>query len=227
MLVQNWTDILVVSLQQLWFGFVKFLPTVLGAIVVFIIGLVVAAGLGTLVERVIGLLRIDTLLAKAGVETFFKRAGVELNVGRFLGRLVYWFIVIAFFLAAADILQFNALSAFLRSVVFYIPQVVVAVLIMLATFIVANFLRGLVKASAMSAKIHAAKFLGSLTWWAVVIFGVLATLSQLGIAVAIINILVTGFIAMLAIAAGLAFGLGGKEHAARLLDKIGDELRGR
>jgi hypothetical protein len=98
---------------------------------------------------------------------------------------------------------------------------------MLATFIVANFLRGLVKASAMSAKIHAAKFLGSLTWWAVVIFGVLATLSQLGIAVAIINILVTGFIAMLAIAAGLAFGLGGKEHAARLLDKIGDELRGR
>lgn len=224
MFLQNWTEVLAASLQGLWIAFVSFMPALIGAIAVFVIGLIVAAGLGALVERLVGLLKLDNLVAKAGVEKYFKRAGVPLNVSHFFGRLTYWFIVIAFFLAAADILRFDALSGFLRSVLLYIPQVVVAALIMLAAVIVGNVLRNLVKASVLGAKLHAANFLGALVWWAVVVFGLLAALSQLGIAVSIINTLVTGFVVMIALAGGIAFGLGGKDYASHLIGKLRDQV---
>jgi len=224
MFLQTWTEVLAASLQGLWSAFIGFIPALVGAIVVFIVGLIVAAGLGALVERLVGLLKLDSLVAKAGVEKYFKRAGVPLNVSHFFGRLTYWFIVVAFILASADILRFDALSAFLRSVLLYIPQVVVASLIMLAAVIVGNVLRNLVKASVLGARLHAASFLGTLTWWAVVVFGLLAALTQLGIAVSIINTLVTGFVVMIALAGGIAFGLGGKDYASHLIGKLRDQV---
>lgn len=224
MYFQSWTEVLAGSLQGLWVAFVGFIPALLGAIVVFIVGLIVAAGLGALVERAFGLVKLDNLVGKAGVEKYFKRAGVTLNLSKFFGRLTYWFIVVAFVLAAADLLRFEALTDFLRAVLLYVPQVVVAVLIMLATVVVANVLRNLVKASVLGAKMHAASFLGTLTWWAVVVFGLLAALTQLGIAVTIINTLVTGLVVMVALAGGIAFGLGGKEYASHLISKLRSQV---
>lgn len=224
MVVQNWADVAVVSLQQLWFSFVGFLPELLGAIVVFLVGLIVAAGLGMLVERVLDALRLNPLVNKTGVDEYFRRGGLELNVSRFFGRLTYWFIVIAFFLAAADILRFSALANFLQSVLLYIPRIAVAVLIMLAAAVVANFLKSVVRASVASARMHSAKFLGALTWWSVIVFGLLAALSQLGIAVTIINIILTGFVVMIALAGGIAFGLGGRDYAAHLVDRLREDV---
>jgi len=137
-----------------------------------------------------------------------------------LGRLVYWFLVIAFVLAASDALGLAVLSEFLKEVLFYIPNVVAAVLVMLVAVVVANFLRKLIHASIKSAQLHAANFLGTLTWWAVVLFGLFAALNQLNVARDVVTSIVTGFIAMLALAGGLAFGLGGKEYAASLINKL-------
>jgi hypothetical protein len=208
------------SLQNLWYGFADFIPRLVGAIIVLIIGLIVAAGLGALVEKIFESIRLDVFLKKIGLEPFFERAGLRLRGSYFLGRLVYWFIIVAFLLAAADSLGLYALSQFLQSVLNYIPNVIAAVLIMLAAVVLANFLRRLVSASVMSAKLHAAHFLGSLTWWTIVIFGFLAVLTQLNIAASIIQSIVTGFIAMLALAGGLAFGLGGRDYAAHLVSKL-------
>lgn len=220
MVIQDWLSVIVGSLQNLWVGAIGVLGNIIGALIVLIVGLIVASGLGTLVERAVGLLKLDKLLVSLGLEEYFERAGLAVNSGRFLGRLVYWFLVVVFLLAATDILGFFTLSNFLREVLLYVPNVIVAVLIMLAAVVVGNFLRNLVKASVKSAKLHAASFLSTLTWWAVVIFGFFAALSQLGIAVSIINSLVTGFVAMLALAGGIAFGLGGKEYAAHLINKL-------
>src|SRR3989338_5117923 len=98
MFLQAWTEVLAASLQGLWAAFVGFIPALVGAIVVFIVGLIVATGLGALIERLIGLVKLDTLVAKAGVEKYFKRAGIPLKVSHFFGRLTYWFIVVAFIL---------------------------------------------------------------------------------------------------------------------------------
>lgn len=220
MVVQNWTDVVVGSLQNLWLGFANFIPDLIGSLVIFIVGLIVAAGLGTLVEKIFDSIRLDSFLAKLGLAPHFERAGLRLRGAHFLGRLVYWFIVIAFLLAASDILGLFALSDFLRDVLTYIPNVVAAVLIMLAAVVLANFMKRIISASVISAKLHAANFLGALTWWSVVVFGLLAALVQLNIATVILNSVVTGFIAMLALAGGLAFGLGGKDHAARLIEEL-------
>jgi hypothetical protein len=220
MVIQDWTSLIIGSLQNVWNGVVGVLANIFGAFVVLIVGLIVASGLETLVERVVALVKLDKALISLGLEEYFARAGMKVNSGKFLGKLVYWFFVIVFLLAASDILGFYSLSSFLREVLLYVPNVIVAVLIMLASVVIANFLRHLVRASVKSARLHASNFLGALTWWSVVVFGFLTALTQLGIAVQIVNTVVTGIIAMFAIAGGIAFGLGGKDYASSLIDKF-------
>ncbi len=223
-MIQDWTSVVVGSLQNLWFGVMGTIGSIIGALIVLLIGLVIAAGLGALIERVIQAVKLDKALANLGFQEYFNRAGIALNSAKFFGKIVYWFFVVVFLLAASDILGFYSLSTFLKETLLYIPNVVVAVLILLAAVVIANVLKRIVQASVTGAKLHAAKFLGSLTWWAVVVFGFFASLSQLGVAVAIINALVTGFVAMLAIAGGIAFGLGGKEYAGHLISKFRDHV---
>lgn len=226
MYVQSWTDVVAASLQNLWYGFTNFIPNFVGAIIVLILGLIVAAGLGVLVQKIFEAVHLDGFLEKLGVKPYFERAGLKLRVSYFLGRLVYWFIVLAFLLAASDSLGLYALSGFLTSVLNYLPNVIAAVLIMLAAVVIGGFLRRVVTASVMGAKLNAPHFLGTLTWWTVVVFGFLAALEQLNIAATIIQTIVTGFIAMLALAGGLAFGLGGKDYAHHLLDKLKNRTEG-
>lgn len=225
MLIQTWTDVLVGSLQGLWLQVASWLPNLIGALLVFLVGLIVAAGLGSLVEKVVAAFRLDSFLRKAGVEEYTKRANMELNAGHFLGELVYWFMLLAFLLAASDILGFYALSSFLQSVLAYLPNIVIAVLIMAASLVVANLAQHLVRASVLSARLHAVKFLGSAAWWVVMVFGGLAALAQLQIAVS--QTLIQGLVAMVALAGGLAFGLGGRDYAAHLIQKLQDELEGK
>lgn len=227
MVFQDWTSVVVNSLQQLWISSVAVLGDIVGALIILVIGLVVATGLAALIERVINLVKLDKALVSLGLKEYFERAGLQINSAKFFGKLVYWFLVVVFLLAATDILGFYSLSNFLREALLYIPNVIVAVLIMLASFVIGNFLRNLVKASVKSAQLHAPNFMATLTWWAVVIFGFLTALTQLGIAVAIIQALVTGFVAMLAIAGGIAFGLGGKEYASHLIAKFRDHTETR
>lgn len=224
MYIQDWTALVVNSLQGLWAGAIGVVANILGALIVLLIGLIVAGGLAALVERIFGVIKLDKALVSLGLQEYFERAGLSINSGKFFGKIIYWFLVVVFLLAATDILGFYSLSNFLRDALLYIPNVIVAVLIVLAAVVIANFLRKLVKVSVRGARLHAANFLGSLTWWSIVVFGFLTALSQLGIAVAIIQSLVTGFVAMIAIAGGIAFGLGGKEQAASLLAKLKEHV---
>ena len=221
MVAQNWTEVVVASLQRLWDGLVGVVPSLIGALVIIIVGLIVAYVLGTLVvEKILEALRFDSLLAKLGLAPYFERGGLRLRGSRFVGQIVYWFVTIAFLLAASDVLGLFAFSSFLRDVLYYIPNVVMAVLIMLAAVVLANFVRKIASASVMSAKLHAAHFLGSLAWWAITVFGFLTALVELNVAVSVINTVITGFVAMLALAGGLAFGLGGKDYASTLINRL-------
>lgn len=216
----SWSSMLLSAFQNVWDPIARFIPAFIAALVILIVGLIVAAALRALLERIISALRIDSALRKMGAEAFMERAGMRLNSGKFIGGLVYWFFVVIIALAASDILGLWGLSTFLNEVLLYFPSVIAAVLIMLAALIIANFLRQLVKGSVMSARLHAPKFLGTLTYWSIVIFGFLAALLQLGVATQLINTIVTGFIAMLALAGGIAFGLGGKDYAAHIVERF-------
>ena len=226
MAIQTWTEIITSSLQSLWTGFIGFLPSFLGAIIIFIIGWVIATVLGKLSSQIIRVLRIDSILEKIGFKKSFERANLNLDSSKFIGELVRWFFIIVFLMAATDILGLFQVTDFLSRVLLYIPQLVIAVLILLAAVLIADFLQKLVKASVEAAGFGFANTLAVITKWAILVFAILAALLQLGIAPALIQTIFTGFVAALVISSGLAFGLGGKDFAASMLNKFRKDIKG-
>ncbi|MEK7160581.1 MAG: hypothetical protein AAB724_00990 [Patescibacteria group bacterium] len=224
MLLQSWTEVTVNSFQSIWGDFIIFLPNLLGALIVFFIGWAIAVGLQKLFVQIFRVLRVDPALEKLGAGQLFEKAGIKMDFAGWIGAFIKWFAVLVFLLAATDILQLDDVSLFLRNILSYVPNVIVSVLMLALTFWLAGVLRKIVQASVSASDIRAAAFLGTLTYWAIVIFGIFAALIQLGIAFALLQTLVTGLVAMLAIAGGLAFGLGGKEQAAEFLRKLKKDI---
>jgi len=224
MLLQSWTEVTVNSFQSIWGDFIIFLPNLLGALIVFFVGWAIAVGLQKLVLQILRLFRVDPALEKLGVGQFFEKGGIKMDFAGWIAIFIKWFLVLVFLLAATDILGLNDVSLFLRSVLSYVPNVIVSVLMLALAFWLAGVLQKIVQASVSASNIKAAAFLGTLTHWAILIFGIFAALIQLGIAFALLQTLVTGIIAMLAIAGGLAFGLGGKDEAADILKKLRKQI---
>ena len=224
MVLQTWADVTILAFQNIWQGFISALPNILGALIIFFVGWAIAVGLQKLVTQILKAIKIDQLLDKVGASEAVEKAGLKLDVANWIGFLVKWFLVFVFLLAATDILGLQDISAFLRSVLFYIPNIVVAAVILVVAVWFAALLQKLTVASISASRIKIASFVGVIVKWAGLIFALFAALMQLGVAPGLLQTLVTGLIAMLAIAGGLAFGLGGKEQAAKFLDKIKDEM---
>lgn len=224
MILQTWGDVIVASLQQVWASIAAFVPSLVGAVLVFIIGWVVAEALGKVVEQVVRALRVDALLHRLDLGRAVERAGWKLDTGAFVGWLVKVSLVIAFLLASVNILGLVGVSDFLKDVLLYVPNVVVAALILIIAALVADVLERAVRGSAEAAG-YRGSLVGIVVRWSIWIFALLVVLPQLGIAAALIQTIVTGFVAALAIAFGLAFGLGGKDMASSLLERVRSELR--
>ena len=225
MILKNWSDVLAQSFQDLWLGVVSFVPNLIVAIVIFIAGWIVGSLLGRVVSQITKSLKVDNALRSAGTEALLNRAGFRLNAGKFLGGLVKWFVIVVFLVAAFDVLGLNQVNDFLQQVVLlYLPQVIVAVLILLVAALIADAMQSVVRGSAKAAEVKSANFLGNVTKWSIWTFAVLMALYQLGVAAAFVQTLFTGFVVALSLATGLAFGLGGKETAAGLLKKLEGEM---
>jgi hypothetical protein len=226
MLIQTWGEVFRASLQGLWLGIAGFLPNLIVAIIIFIVGWVVASVIGKALAQVITAIKIDKLFQSAGAEQVLNKAGLKLNVGKFIGELVKWFIVAVFLMASLEILGLTQVNEFLKEVIVrYLPQVIIAVLILVAATIFADLIGRIVTGSAKAANVKSANFLGSITRYAIWIFAFIIALSELGIAAQFMQVLFTGIIATLAIGAGLAFGLGGKDAAARAIENMKNEVK--
>lgn len=218
------SDIIQSSLLALWQNVAGFLPRLVGALAVFFVGWLIAALLGRLVKHLVKLLHVDRGLESVGFRSIWERSGFKLNSALFFAELVKWFFIVVFLLAAADILGLTQVAEFLRSVVLYIPNVIVAAIVMIIGLLVAGFLGSLVRGSAKAAGLLSANTLAELTHWAVVVFSLLIALTQLNVADEVVRIVIIGIIAASAIAVGLAFGLGGRSHADDLISKLKKRL---
>lgn len=208
------------ALVDVWASILSVLPQFIFAVVLLLLGLLVAHLLHEAVVRVVGVLKVDEALQKLEVHDLIQKAGVDFHAGKFLGWLVKWFIIILTLIVVADTLQWNQVTIFLSQVVVYLPNVLIAVVILLVGTLLGRFVQDVIAGAFKAAKMKTAGFLGGLAKWAIYIFSFMAALVQLGIAESLIQTLFTGFIAMIALAGGLAFGLGGREHASKLLDAI-------
>ena len=153
------------------------------------------------------------------------KAGIKLNSGYFIGEIVKWFIIIIFLLPSLSLLGLDYISSFLKDdVLTFLPRVFVAAFILIIATIVSEALSKTIVASAKAMNVGSANMLGTIAKYAVWVFSLIVAFGELGIAPAYMQILFTGIIGMFAIAGALAFGLGGKDAAARVLSKLGDEM---
>jgi len=229
MLVQNWLDALMYSLLTMLDSIISFLPNLLGAIILLIIGVVVAKSFEFTVEKIISAMKVDAALKKMGLDKYFHRANIKMDSGQFLGKVAYWIILIVFIVGITDILNLPTLSAFIFSVLGWVfTNLIAAILILLIAAFIAQLMQRLVSASVLGAKLHSAKFLGTATWWIVMIFGAIASLNQLGVDTGLIENTIMSFLfaipLAIGLAAGLAFGLGGKKQAEQILERLEDKL---
>lgn len=217
----DWLQVVQYSFQSLWVDVVAYSPQILIAIAILIVGWIIGGILKRIVEKIFATLKINNLLSAAGADDLANRAGYKLKAGVFVGALVKWFTIIVFFVAALDVLQLEQVTIFFRTVVLgYLPQVIVAVLILFGAIIIANVIDKAISAGARAAGFGAPEFLGTFARYAIILFGVLAIMSQLQIAPDLAQMLFAGVVFAVSLALGLAFGLGGKEAASRYINKM-------
>lgn len=214
------SDIVQSSLLTLWSAVAGFAPRLVAAIVVFIVGWLVASLLAKVVYHVVSALRLDSALTRVGFRSAWERSGFTLDSSMFFYELVKWFFVVVFLMAATNILGLDQVTGFLSMVVLYIPKVIVAAVILLIGILAAKFLEGTVRASVRAAGLASANLLGALTKWAIFIFSLLIALDRLQVAAEIIRIVIVGLVAALSLAIGLAFGLGGVKHAEQMVGDL-------
>ena len=228
MLLNTWTEVLALSFQNLWVGVVGFVPNLVIAIIILILGWLVGALFGRAIWQVFKSLKVDDALRRAGFDSFLRRGGIDLDSGAFVGGLVKWFVIVMFLIAALDVLGLSQVNLFLQEVVLgYLPQVLAAALVLLAAGVIGDVTGRVVVTGARTAGIDSAHFVGVVAKWAIWIFAILVALSQLGIAVAFSQTLFTGIVIAVSLALGLSFGLGGQEAASRFIEKIRGEISGK
>lgn len=228
MILNTWQQVLTLSFQNLWLGVVNFVPNLVIALIIVILGWLIGALFGRAIWQVFRSLRVDEALRRAGFESFLRRSGMNLDSGAFIGGLVKWFVIVVFLVAAFDILGLTQVNLFLQQVVIaYLPRVIVAALILLVGGVVGDVTERIVVTAAKSAEVRSAHFAGTIAKWAVWVFAILVALSQLGIAAAFSQTLFTGIVIAISLALGLSFGLGGQEAAGRFIERLRGEMGGK
>lgn len=223
----TWQNAIVTALESLSNDILAVLPNILAALIVLIVGLLLSSILGRVIRKLIDLTKLDVFLHNTVGLAKLKERGMDINTGALVGWVVKWFFIIVTFIAVADILKWDQLTKFFESVALYIPNVIITVLILLAGFILGGGLKDIVVKSVKASHFPDASvgMIGAIARWSVIVFAFMAALTQLGIAADLVKILFTGFVAMLALAGGLAFGLGGQGNASTWLNKIQKDMK--
>jgi len=205
--------------MDLWKGFLNFIPILLAAIIVFIIGWFIAELIGKIVARFLKVLKLNQIFERANWKEALEAAEIKTNISDFVGGIFKWILIIVFLSISVEILGLIEFAVLLNKLIGWLPNVVIAVAIFVVAVIIADILNRLIRASVKKMGVRYGEFLGAVVRWAIYIFAIVAILAQLKIEVAdwIADIFKIAF-AGIVIAGAIAFGLGGKDVAARLIE---------
>lgn len=199
---------------------VDYLPNLLGGILVLGFGLILAEITRKILISLFKFLKLSILLKK----TRLLKEKEVLIWEEILAEIIRWSIVILFLIPSVEIWGLSKVTMVLNQLLFYLPNVLVAVIIGFIGFIFANLVSDLVRHSLQTIGSAFSNTLAALARFSIVFFTVLIVMHQLGIAQDLVRILFTGIVAMLALAGGLAFGLGGKDIAKEILEELRKKL---
>jgi len=216
--INTWGAALATSLATALSLFLGAIPRIIGFLVILIIGWIISGLLAAGVAALLRAVRFNDLAQRSGISGFVQSMGLRTDTAGVLANIVKWFVRLIVLVVAFDALGLPAVSAVLQQFLLWIPNLVVAVVILVIAGLAANALGNLIRGATAQAGFDNPDLLATITRVAVWSFGIVVAVNQIGIARELVNTLFMGFIGALALAAGLAFGLGGRETAAQIVD---------
>ena len=210
-------DAIMLAATSILSRFFAFIPILLGAILIFLFGLVLAKWTKALIIKILAAVKLDQGLRKAGLDSYLNKAEIRGKVEVFFGELVRWLIILVFSMAAVNVLGLTAVSAVLNSLLSYIPRIISAVLVLTIGVLLAGLVESLIKGAVSQVHVRVGRMLAKVASYLVVVVSAMAAINELGIAQSLINTLFVGVVATLSLGIGLAIGLGAKELVAKIL----------
>ncbi|HEX2916297.1 MAG TPA: hypothetical protein VH186_36385 [Chloroflexia bacterium] len=223
--ITDWGEAFLSAIGDALSKFFSFLPDLIGALLILWIGWIVAGLLARLVTDVLRRIHFNQAADKAGMSRFIQAAGVKTDASGVLGEIVKWFFRVIALVAAFSVLQLPALTAALIGILNFIPNLAIAVVLILIGGLIANFVADFLRGALREGGFGNSGVIANIARYAILYVAVVAALSQIGVATTIIDTLWIGTIAALALALGLAFGLGGRDVASRMLENAYDKTQ--
>jgi hypothetical protein len=217
--VTNWGQAIFTALTNALNLLLEFIPKLVGFLVILLVGWIIATAVSKAVTFLLRKVGFDRLGQRIGLQRFEQNMGVHMDAAGILGAITYWFLFLIFLVPAADALGIPSVSAILNELVAYIPNVFVAILVLFLGALAATVVADLVRGATASANMGSPNLYANVARYAIIGFAVIVALEQLKIAPEIMNILFTAVVGSAALATGLAFGLGGRDTARRLLER--------
>jgi hypothetical protein len=218
--VIEWDNLIAEPIRQMLTRIMAYLPVLLGALIILIVGWIVAKAIKRLVDWLLKVARFDVLADKAGISEVIRKGDLKISAGEVISKLVYWLIMIMVLVMTVDALGLPKTSDVLASLFAYVPRVIAALLVLVVAMFLASFVSGIVRTVSSNAKLPRPELIAGISRWAIIIFAVTIAMVELGIAPLLVattfNIILGGVVLALA----LAFGLGGKDAAARYLEEL-------
>ena len=214
--VESWGEAVLVSVTEALSNFLGFLPSLVGALLVLVLGWIISGFLARLIESFLKRIGFEHAANQTGINDFVARAGQGWSASRIAGEIVKWFIRLIAIQAAAQILGMDQISQVINAILLWIPNLVVALVIIVVGLLIGRVVGGAVRASTSQMGLGSPELLAGIAQYAVIAFAVVAALGQLGIGQTVVNTLWIGIVGAVALAFAIAFGLGGREVAAEI-----------
>lgn len=218
--MQQQLDVFVASLTSFWTQLASFIPQLLAALVLLFVGWILANLARTGVIKLLDLLRFDSLADKTGIEAFLRQGHVDISLGRLIANLVYWVIIFIVIVTVANSLGLHLVAELFNKIVLYIPNVIVAILVLVFGILIARIINRLVFAYLNNIGVQGSLTISTLSEYAVIIFVVFVALEQLEIGTTLLTAAFQIGFGAIGLALALAFGLGGREWAAGVIKRI-------
>ena len=223
----DWNAVVMTPVAEMLGRIAGFLPTLLGVLIILIVGWIIAGMLKSLVVKVLKLIQLDTASEKAGLGDVLRRGGIKQTLSELIGVLIYWFIMLMVFMTALNALGMTVAASLLDKVILYIPNVIAAVFILALGIFFSSMIGTIVRTASSNAGITQAKFLGQLAQTLIMIFASIITLEQLNIASSVLNFAINIILASFGLALAIAVGLGSKDIAGKMIQDLINKVKGK
>lgn len=221
--MQYQLDVFLTSLNQFWVQLINFVPKLLAVVVILFFGWIIAKLVRTAVKRVLELIQFDKFAQKSGLEAFMNSGSVNVTLSGIISQVLYWLVIIMFVITGANTLGLNEVANLLHDLASYLPRIILAILVMIFGTLLARFINRLVFAWLHSIKFESALVVSTSVEYGIQILALFVALEQLGIGVQLIHSLFVIVFGAIFLALALAFGLGGREWAARVIEKLSNK----